>query len=98
CSGSAGAFKSSAVRIGGVTVPLYEYVCPDCGESFEKRVPIAEADQTACPGCGNQHTKRRLPRIALQLQNVSRVPASDFGSTCSSGSCCGGICGLGELD
>ncbi len=79
-------------------MPLYEYVCPGCGESFEKRVPIAEADQTSCPHCGSQHTKRRLPRIAVQLQSAGNNPVSDFGSTCSGGSCCGGTCGLGESD
>lgn len=78
-------------------MPLYEYVCPGCGESFEKRVPVAEADQTACPNCGSQHTNRRLSRIALQIQHVSSIPVLDSGSTCSSGSCCGGTCGTGDF-
>lgn len=79
-------------------MPLYEYVCLGCGESFEKRVPVAEADQAACPHCGNQHTNRRLSRIALQLQNVSSIPVLDSGNTCSNSSCCGGMCGLSDLD
>ncbi|MBZ0289501.1 MAG: zinc ribbon domain-containing protein [Anaerolineae bacterium] len=80
-------------------MPLYEYICPDCKNEFEKRVSIAEADQTACPNCGGQHTKRRLPRIAVQFHGVSSsFPAVDSGSTCSSGSCCGGTCGLGDFD
>jgi putative FmdB family regulatory protein len=79
-------------------MPLYEYNCPNCEHAFEKRVPMAEADQTACPHCGSLHTKRRLPRIALQLQPVSSVPVSTSGATCSSGSCCGGACGVGDFD
>jgi putative FmdB family regulatory protein len=77
-------------------MPLYEYSCPGCGQSFEKRVPIAEADQTACPHCGGQQTKRQLPRIALQIHNVSSIPVSASGGTCSTGSCCSGTCGFGD--
>jgi putative FmdB family regulatory protein len=79
-------------------MPLYEYVCPGCEQSFEKRVPIAEADHASCPHCGSPQTKRRLPRIAIQLQNVSTTPVSSSGGTCNSGSCCEGTCGLGDLD
>jgi putative FmdB family regulatory protein len=79
-------------------MPLYDYSCPGCGQSFEKRVPIAEADQTSCPRCGSQQTKRQLPHIALQIQNVSSIPLSASDGTCSTGSCCGGMCGLGDIN
>jgi putative FmdB family regulatory protein len=79
-------------------MPLYEYVCPGCGESFEKRVPVAEADQMPCPHCGTPRTNRQLPRITLNLQNAHTIPVSASGGTCSSGSCCGGTCGFGDLD
>ena len=50
---------------------LYEYDCPGCGRLFEKRVPMAEADHTTCPHCGNTHPKRRLSRINIKGQAQS---------------------------
>lgn len=47
---------------------LYAYDCPGCGRTFEKRVPMAEADQVTCPHCGNTHPKRQLSRISIKGQ------------------------------
>lgn len=77
-------------------MPLYEYVCYGCETSFERRVPVADADQTTCPHCGSQYTKRLLPRIALQVQSVSSFGVVDTATTCSSDSCCGNMCGVGN--
>jgi putative FmdB family regulatory protein len=79
-------------------MPLYEYHCPDCQQDFEQRVPMAEADQTPCPHCGGQHTQRRLPRIALHLQTPNHVFEAAPDGTCATGSCCGGSCGLDDLN
>lgn len=79
-------------------MPLYEYFCPECERDFEQRMPIAEADQAACPNCGSAQTKRRLARVALQLQSVSSSSFSDVGSVCDSSSCCGGTCGFDNLN
>ncbi len=48
---------------------LYAYDCPGCGRTFEKRVPMAEADKTTCPHCGNHHPKRLLSRISVAGQS-----------------------------
>jgi putative FmdB family regulatory protein len=48
---------------------LYAYDCPGCGRAFEKRVPMAEADNTTCPHCGNHHPKRQLSRISVKGQS-----------------------------
>lgn len=38
-------------------MPLYEFLCEDCG-SFERRRPFGESnDPTPCPDCG-EHTRR----------------------------------------
>lgn len=60
-------------------MPLYEYDCPGCGQSFEKRVSMNQADEVACPNCGGRHTKRKLSRIAIKGQTTSAsasAPAS----------------------
>ena len=74
-------------------MPLYEYDCPGCGQVFEKRVPMAEANDTTCPHCGNHHPKRHLPRV-----NIGGKPSSqstrfeDSSSSCG----CGGNCACGS--
>jgi len=49
-------------------MPMYEYDCPGCGQPFEMRVRMDEADQVECPHCGHHHPKRRLSRISLKVQ------------------------------
>lgn len=63
-------------------MPIYEYDCPGCGQPFEKRVSMAEADQVECPLCGNHHTKRRLSRISVKAQSTrssAALPVSSGG-------------------
>jgi putative FmdB family regulatory protein len=43
-------------------MPLYDFHCLACGETFEARVPVDELP--ACPGCGATDTERRLSRFA----------------------------------
>lgn len=53
-------------------MPLYEYDCPGCGQPFEKRVRMSEADNAPpCPNCGNKHARRKLSRIAIKGQTAS---------------------------
>jgi putative FmdB family regulatory protein len=57
-------------------MPLYEYDCPGCGQSFEKRVSMSAADSPgACPTCGGSHPRRKLSKISV------RGAASSGGST-----------------
>lgn len=39
-------------------MPLYEYRCPDCGETFEKIVRMGSDDAPRCPSCGAANAKR----------------------------------------
>ena len=64
-------------------MPIYEYLCEDCGETFEKMVRFSEADLApACPKCTSKDTHKKMSRIAS-------LNASSAGSTSSSGSSCG---------
>ncbi len=45
-------------------MPIYEYVCPQCGNTFERRVSFSDADKRQpCPRCGNEHARRRISLI-----------------------------------
>lgn len=43
-------------------MPLYDFICRACEESFEAQVPYGE--QPACPSCGSERTERRLSGFA----------------------------------
>lgn len=42
-------------------MPIYEYMCKKCNESFSllQRVGVTEKD-TVCPGCGSKDIKKNL--------------------------------------
>lgn len=54
-------------------MPLYEYDCPGCGRSFEKRAAMAEADKAVCPHCGGKYPQRRLSRINIKGTNGAKA-------------------------
>lgn len=72
-------------------MPLYEYRCPTCDETFEARRPMAEAsDPIECPQ-GHIGSRRLLSMFAsVGGASPSSAPAAPRPS---GGGCCGGICG-----
>jgi len=64
-------------------MPIYEYHCEDCGETFEKRVSFSEADRApACPKCASKDTHKKLSTIASLGGFSSSVGSSS--SSCDS--------------
>ena len=50
-------------------MPIYDFVCGDCG-GFEQRRSFAEASEpTICPSCGKEATR------VYSMPNTRRVPA-----------------------
>ena len=53
-------------------MPLYEYVCDECGAKFEIRRSIADRDAaTPCPECGGQE----VPRVCSVFARVGASSA-----------------------
>ena len=64
-------------------MPIYEYVCQDCGEKFEAMRAIKDADAPIpCDGCHGPHTSRQLSRFFAQ--SGGRVVAGGGSSGCAS--------------
>jgi len=56
-------------------MPLYEYVCYNCGDSFEKLRRIQDDDgEVRCPTCG-------YDRIGRVFSVVAKTDACGSGST-----------------
>ncbi len=46
-------------------MPIYEYVCRECGHEFELFVrSMAEADQGLCPKCQSRQISKRFSTFA----------------------------------
>jgi putative FmdB family regulatory protein len=76
-------------------MPIYEYVCPTCNETFEKRVSADKADEVACPECGAPNAKRKLSRVMVQISEIgARSTASQRSDSTPTCSCGAGLCGL----
>ncbi|MGQ9573976.1 MAG: FmdB family zinc ribbon protein [Thermoguttaceae bacterium] len=75
-------------------MPIYEYICCDCGHRFEWLVRGDE--QPACPSCGRGQLARQLsvPAAHTARGSLPACPVKDAGA-CDVRSCCGPSCGFG---
>lgn len=62
-------------------MPMYDYLCPHCGEAFEDLRPIAERATAPCPKCGEDAEK--------QLSGFFTGGSSESSGTPSRGGSCG---------
>jgi putative FmdB family regulatory protein len=47
-------------------MPLYEFVCAECGKEFELLVGFSKADEAqTCPSCGGRHSQRKVSSFAM---------------------------------
>jgi putative FmdB family regulatory protein len=67
-------------------MPIYEYACAGCAETFEELVSAAASDDVRCPHCASRDVTRLLSQFARPA-----APVTAGGG----GGCCGGGCGCG---
>jgi len=70
-------------------MPIYEYVCDDCGERYE-RIVMNQHTAITCPKCSSAKHTIQLSVFAAPA-NGSK--SSNSSSAASGGGCCGGACG-----
>jgi putative FmdB family regulatory protein len=72
----------------GGSVPLYDFRCRTCDETFEVRRSMAEADEPApCPA-GHRDTLRLLPVVSLGGRADAPTPAAAPAGGCGAGCVC----------
>lgn len=70
-------------------MPIYEYVCLDCGKRFEVLRAMKDADAPLnCEKCASEHTSRQL--AVFYARSGGRVVAGGNGGGCAG--CSGGAC------
>jgi len=68
-------------------MPIYEYVCKDCGVRFEALRAMKDADvPISCKKCYGSNTKRALSLFNATSGGQSVTASSGCGS-CAGGSC-----------
>ncbi len=64
-------------------MPLFEYVCSECGTEFEELVSSgAKSKKVACPECGSKSTEKKLSAFC-----VGKASSGAGASSCATGTC-----------
>ena len=85
---------SSDFDQGGLSMPLYEYMCNTCDHRFEQLQPMNSAGAD-CPNC-EQPAKRAISVFASITKGGTEMPTSMSPlPPLGGGGCCGGGCGCG---
>lgn len=66
-------------------MPIYEYVCDDCGEHYE-RIVMSEKQAVTCPKCESVKKTIQLSVFAAPA-NGSKTASAGSSSSPSAGSC-----------
>lgn len=48
-------------------MPIYEYVCRECGHELEKLQKLSDPPLTDCPACGEKELKRKISPAGFRL-------------------------------
>ncbi len=71
-------------------MPIFEYLCEDCGTKFEKLIRNgARASDVLCPSCGEKHVEQQLSTFAAHANGSAKEAALP--------ACPGGMCRTPDL-
>jgi putative FmdB family regulatory protein len=78
-------------------MPIYEYVCDDCGAEYERLV-MKQGTAVSCPKCASAKNTIKLSVFAAHgngggKANGGYSSSSSNSGPMSGGGCCGGGCG-----
>ena len=72
-------------------MPIYEYKCDDCEDSFEKLVFGSETP--GCPSCGGAKVKKLMSACGFLSKGASGETTASTASAPSCGGCSATSCG-----
>jgi putative FmdB family regulatory protein len=69
-------------------MPIFEFVCPECGKSFEELVRSSgQLGEVVCPDCGSGNVKKKISTFASRVSGGSGASLSLSSSLTSAPSC-----------
>ena len=73
-------------------MPIFEYLCDDCGTTFEKLVRNSASKDVPCPSCGQSHVTTQFSTFSAH--GSTRESSREALPSCASGMCqTPGLCG-----
>lgn len=75
-------------------MPIYEYICKDCGHAFEKLVPRVYTS-VECEKCSSSNVEKQFSVFGTTATSQTAAPACAAAKDCpAAGGCgCHGKCG-----
>ena len=74
-------------------MPLYEFACRSCHNTFERLISFSAAELgVACPSCGATEARRLISTFAAFSKSAS---GETNAYAAGGGGCCGGGCACG---
>ena len=67
-------------------MPIYEYVCDDCKNPFEKLV-MSQSEKITCPKCGGRHHTMQYSVVAAPSKTNGSASTSGSSCACTPSSC-----------
>jgi putative FmdB family regulatory protein len=73
-------------------MPIYEYLCDDCGKHFEQIV-LSQSQEVACPGCKSRRHTLQLSvfsahgSASANTNSVKNTAAPNHACACGMGGC-----------
>lgn len=71
-------------------MPIYEYHCPECGNTFEHLARRLAEPAPVCPNCGAKKVEKLLSAFSPAVGSGSKAkegPPCANGGRCAGGSC-----------
>jgi putative FmdB family regulatory protein len=69
-------------------MPMYEYMCNDCGLQFELRQKFSDKPATECPGCGGT-VEKMISQTSFALKGSGWYTEGYAKGSSASGKSCG---------
>jgi putative FmdB family regulatory protein len=68
-------------------MPIFEFVCTECGEPFEELVRSALfVDGVICPACQSTNVSKKISNFAASSNSGNSMSSYSSGSSCYTGS------------
>jgi putative FmdB family regulatory protein len=75
-------------------MPIYEYQCRECKESFEQLV-MRSSEKVECPKCGSDKLDKKFSTLGgVRVGSSGGGSSSCESGTCPTSTCSSGLCGL----
>ena len=78
-------------------MPIYEYVCEECGTKHEKIV-LSKTQEIACPKCASKNNAIQLSVFSAPTSSGNGFSAESSTSFSGGGGCCGRSCGCHQFE